>query len=342
MPNSRGTCTCNSPTASDSTNYVPDGTKTKCVPEPLTIALVGLGVEVMPTKKLETAYALVTKSGGSPKSGAQVTLILTVVPENGEPIRANNVGSISPNGGSTDSYGKLSFVFTAPTAGGIHTVHAGCVNCTNVAEGTIKVPGCSVDDLTDVKDIPPNDPDVLPLTLDLEDGIDGYSLLSPATQAAEQCLAGRINTVVGPPSTSGYKVTSTIRTLAYQAHLRNVWDKFWELKGKVESDPTIQQSCQTLITKVEGEMGFHLTQNPTIKREQCSASLGRAHCIRSGPAQTDPKHTRNIAFDISSDAVTNFEDSLTPPRTVQEEANTCGLTWGGTFTPIDEVHFVLH
>lgn len=56
-----------------------------------------------------TAYAQVTKSDGSAKSGAQVTLVLTVVPENGAPIRAEHVGSVSPNGGSTDTNGKLSF-----------------------------------------------------------------------------------------------------------------------------------------------------------------------------------------------------------------------------------------
>jgi hypothetical protein len=124
--------------------------------------------------------------------------------------------------------------------------------------------------------------------------------------------------------------------------LKDVWDKFWELKGKVASDPSIKQSCQTLITKVEGEMGFRLTQDPTDEDESCNAALGRAHCVRSGPAQVDPKHTQNIAFDIQMKAVTKFQNSLIPPNSVQQEANTCGLTWGGTFAPIDKVHFVLH
>ncbi len=179
------------------------------------------------------------------------------------------------------------------------------------------------------------------LTQQLENGMDGYSLLSTATKAAEQCLAGRINTVVGPPSTSGYQVTSTIRTPAYQKHLKDVWDKFWELKGKVASDPTIQQRCQTLISKVEGEIGFSLTQDPA--NDACTTS-GRRHCIRYGPAEADPKHTQNIAFDIPLPTVFKFKARLNlqaPPQTVSQEANTCGLTWGGTFSSPDRIHFLL-
>jgi hypothetical protein len=138
-------------------------------------------------------------------------------------------------------------------------------------------------------------------------------------------------------------VTSTIRTPAYQKHLKDVWDKFWELKGKVANDPTIQQRCQTLISKVEGEMGFSLNQDPKdTKNVNCNATLGRAHCVRSGPAVANPKHVTNIAFDISPYTVLKFKSLLAPPNTVQQEANACNLTWGGTFDPIDEVHFVLH
>ena len=91
-----------------------------------------------------------TKSDGSAKSGAQVTLILTVKPENDAPIHAEYVGGISPNGGATNVYGKLPFVFTAPTAGGTHTITATCTGCTNQATGTIRVTGCPVPPLKEL------------------------------------------------------------------------------------------------------------------------------------------------------------------------------------------------
>lgn len=117
------TCTCND-------NYVSAGTS--CIPETYTIALSGLGVEVMPTKTRD-AYALVTTTTGSLKSGAQVSLALTVVPENDGLLYAAHVGAVSPNGGSTEADGRLSFVFTAPVRGGLHTITATCTNCTNQA-----------------------------------------------------------------------------------------------------------------------------------------------------------------------------------------------------------------
>ena len=329
-------CTCNDP-------YVPDSTATSCVLEQYTIALSGLGGEVI-RPATRDAYATVTASNGSPKSGAQVSLTLTVVPEDDGQLFSSHVGSISPNGGATGADGMLKFVFTAPVAGGTHTITATCVNCTNQATGIITVPGCPVSPLTKISDfsvLEGETPEQANLTNKLEGRMNGYSLLTQGTQNAEQCLAGRIAEVVGSPSTSGYRVTSTVRTFAYQRHLKNVWDKFFELQEKVDSDPTIQQRCQSLITKVEGEMGFRLTQDPTNENTVCDTALGRAHCLRTAPAQANPKHTQNIAFDISLPSVLAFRNLLVPPRTVQQEANACGLTWGGTFTPIDNVHFVL-
>ena len=223
-------------------------------------------------------------------------------------------------------------------AGGVHTITAKCDNCTNEATGEVKVPGCTVHDLTDIKLLSTLEHETLEeaqLTQQLEGGMDGYSLLSQATRNAEQCLAGRVNSVVGPPSTSGYKVTSTIRTPAYQAHLLEVWNKFWELKRKVAADTSLKQRCLALITKVEGEVGVHLTQDPRI--DKCDGTLSPDHCIVSSPAGANPKHVQNIAFDISRSTINAFKLR----RNVRQEANACGLTWGGTFTPIDEVHFVL-
>lgn len=328
------TCTCND-------SYVPDSAGTSCIRETYTIALSGLGGEVMPTKT-RAAYALVTTSTGSAKSGAHVDLALTVVPELQGQLPVTYTGTLSTYAGSTGADGRLTFEFRAPTAGGLHTITASCTNCTNQATGTLTVPGCSVSDLTSLADLSVFEgetPEQTLLTQQLEGGMDGYSLLSQGTKDAEQCLAGRINTVVGSPSTSGYKVTSTIRTFAYQQHLWEVWDKFIELKKKVTSDPSIQQRCQTLITKVEGEMGLRLSQNP--KKDDCT--FGRAHCVRHEPAGADPKHVAKIAFDIPLPTVDAFRRLLKrpPPSTVQQEANTCGLTWGGTFGSPDPIHFLL-
>lgn len=346
------TATCTKPLCANSQSATinvvcPAGTQlnaagTACVVgEQYTIALSGLGGEVM-SNATRSAYAQVTKkSDGSLKSGAQVALSLTVVSDSGSPTDPSNVGHLSLTSGLTGANGRLPFVFTAPLAGGTHTITAKCTNCTNEATGTIKVLGCPVGDLTDIPTLSAlagETPEQTQLTQDLEGGMDGYSLLSPATQTAEQCLADKINAT----PVSGYKVTSTVRTVAYQQHLRNVWNKFADLKSRVESDPSIQQRCQTLITKVEGEIGFRLTQDPTNENEACNTALGRAHCVRHEPAGANPKHTQNIAFDIPLTTVTGYKKWLrqqTTPNTVGQEASTCGLAWGDSFG--DPIHFFL-
>lgn len=329
-----------------------DAAGTSCVPEQYAISLYGLGGEVM-TNQTWDAYAQVTRSDGTPASGVHVDLALTVVPEVQGQLPYAYTGYISANAvsvgsttysGEAGADGRLNFTFRAPEAGGTHTITATCTGCTNVATGAITVPGCPVSKLTEVSklsELAGETPEQADLTQKLEDGMDGYSLLSPATKAAEQCLAVRVKTVVGSPSISGYKVTSTIRTYAYQKHLWEVWDKFRELKSKAANDPSIQQHCQTLISKVEGEMGLHLTQNP--KKDDCT--LGRAHCVRYEPATDDPKHVAKTAFDIPPMTVLKFEVALWLNEfldsTVQKEANTCGLKWGGMFGSPDRIHFQL-
>ena len=80
------TCTCN-------TGFRPDPAQTSCVPDQYTIALAGLGGIVMPTRTRD-AYAQVSKSNGSPKSGVQVDLLYIVKPENDAPLRAEYIGSV--------------------------------------------------------------------------------------------------------------------------------------------------------------------------------------------------------------------------------------------------------
>ena len=178
------------------------------------------------------------------------------------------------------------------------------------------------------------------LTQNLEGGMNGYSLLSDNTQKGEQCLANLIGSELSQAD-SGYKVTSTVRTLAYQAHLLAVWKKFFELQKTIKKKPAIKQMCPALIAKIEGEMGFSIDQDPTDTDLACSAP-GRDHCIRSKPAATDPKHTKNLAFDISSGAVKAFQNKyvIDSKRNMATAANACNLTWGGTFSDYDPVHFL--
>lgn len=175
------------------------------------------------------------------------------------------------------------------------------------------------------------------LTKKLEGGLNAYNLLTDKTRVAEHCLAGRVASEL-LQADSSYTVTGTVRTLAYQAHLRAMWDKFWELKNKIEKKPSIRQLCPALIAQVEGEMGFRIAQNP--KKDDCAP--GNHHCIVSSPANPDkePKHAEYVAFDISKATIKKFANVLLPPRTMATEANACNLTWGGTFKDYDPVHFL--
>ena len=101
----------------------------------------------MPTKT-RAAYAQVSKSDGSAKSGVNVDLFLDVVPELAGQLPVSYTGILRPDSGSTGVAGRLDFEFIAPTAGGLHTITAACTNCTNQATGTIRVPGCPVPALT--------------------------------------------------------------------------------------------------------------------------------------------------------------------------------------------------
>jgi len=189
-------------------DYKFDAAGTSCILEQYTISLSGLGGVVMPSKTL-AAYAQVATSTGTLKSGIQVTLALTVEPENDGQLYSAHVGTVSPNGGATDANGKLSFEFRAPVAGGTHTITATCApNCTNQATGTIKVPGCPIPPLTALTD---------PVAIDFDNNVgsrwrpDG---LTPDFQAHLACVEAGI-TAAGGTSTG----TSAYRPEQYQRHL---------------------------------------------------------------------------------------------------------------------------
>jgi hypothetical protein len=337
------TCICNDPTWTDPLKYEPDSSQTKCIPDKYTIALSGLGGDVMPTKT-RAAYAQVTTSTGSPKSGAQVTLILTVKPDNGDPILASNVGSVSPNGGSTDSYGKLSFVFTAPPEGGTHTIDAFCTGCTNYAEGTIKVPGCSVPALT----APPfNDAcaevlENLSSTQAQKDAACGA--LTDKLKTGMACFRDKLS---GLSPAIPLKITSDIRDVAYQAHLREIWDRMQALV-QLEGDPVKRAACADRRAEIAAEKGCDNAGRCTSCYSESATQ--RSHCLKGRPANPSPndaQHTQGNAFDVSEDyTITPLQDVLearNPPQTISkflDAPTNCNLIWGGTFiTNYDPVHF---
>ena len=202
-----------------------------------TIALSGLGGDVMPTKTRDACAEVVTSSG-SPKSGAQVTLILTVEPEDDGQLYSAHVGVVSPNGGSTGSDGRLNFEFKAPTAGGLHTTTVTCATCTNSpVTGTIRVPGCPVDDLPPIAD---------PEAQLFEDNPDrsDETRLTDRMKEALACL--KRDAVAGSPN-----VGSAYRPPAYNQHLIDVWEKWDELKDNTKP------ACAALKTKIQGHFKTH-------------------------------------------------------------------------------------
>jgi len=267
------TCTCTDP-------YKPDPSGTSCIlSEQYSIALHGLGGVVMPTKT-RAAYAEVIKSDGTHKSGVHVDLELTVEPENGEPIRAEYVGSISPNGGSTDADGRLDFTFTAPLAGGLHTITASCTGCTNnPVSGTIKVPGCPVPPLT-------APPFTDPVAAGFENGNRWRpDLLTGDYPAHLTCVENAITTAGGT-----YTPTSAYRPTQYQQHLYEIIKK----DKKLDTDyMTAHPECQELRNKVTEERAGH-----GLKFKQKVAEPGTS------------RHESGTAFDLTPSGLT--EAQLTP------------------------------
>ena len=273
-----GSCTCN-------TNFKPDPTATICVPEEqLTISLSGLGGEVMPAAR-RAASAQVTTGTGSAKSGVHVGLDLTVVPENDGQLYSAHVGVVSPNGGATGADGRLNFVFTAPMAGGLHTITATCDGCSNQAIGTIRVSGCLIPPLTALTDR---------VAIDFDNNVgsrwrpDG---LTPAFQAHLACVETAIDAATGVRES--YTGTSAYRPTQYQQHLFEIVQKDKKLfPGYMALHP----ECQALRNEVTGEMG---------------PSPG--HALTPGQQVAIPgtsRHESGTAFDLTPYGLT--ETQLTP------------------------------
>ena len=270
-------CACNE-------NYAPNPAGAGCVLEQYSIALHGLGVTVLPNTTLRTAYAQVTKSDGSPKSGAQVSLLLTVVPENNAPIRAEHVGRVSPNGGSTGSDGRLNFAFAAPAAGGTHTITASCPTCTNfLTEGTITVPGCPEPPLTELTD---------QVAIDFDNSVGGRwrpDRLTADYQNKLACVEREIRAKHG--TSTG---TSAYRPNEYQRHLYEVIKK----DVKLDTDyMAAYPACRALRDEITHEMGPETGSPPGhhLQYDQPVARPSRSH------------HEAGEAFDLTPHGLTDAQ-----------------------------------
>jgi len=242
--NATGQCACNA-------GYQPLPVNNQCLPEKLTISLAGLGGEVAPTKT-RAATATVVKSDGTAKSGAAVSLnvkLKATVPA------GSGAAALSPYSGTSDVYGKLGFIFTAPAVGGTHIVTATCTNCTNEAAGEIVVPGCPVDDLPLITDTEVQLFEDNPDRSDTDRLTPRMGMNAGPPPGALLCLTSAIRNAGGT-----FSVGSAYRPPAYNQHLIDVWKKWVdELKG--EKRP----ACASLRTKIQGHFQRHkllVTQQP--------------------------------------------------------------------------------
>ncbi|MFN4290136.1 MAG: hypothetical protein ACK4E7_04565 [Permianibacter sp.] len=195
---------------------------------------------------------------------------------------------------------------------------------------------CPVAPLTPIEELTPNDADSLAKTRALERGESAYDLLSDNMKAAEQCLSAKF-----AAKGACYRIESTYRSLAYQKHLREIWDK-WRAVQKLNKKERL--ACSAIKSALDLEMGG-TSGNP--RNLPCNLQGGRNHCIRAQPASANPKHTQGDAIDISDACVTELENSLNandmcvPIESYLTEEPRCNVKWGGggNFHPIDTVHF---
>jgi len=134
----------------------------------------------------------------------------------------------------------------------------------------------------------------------------------------EPCLAQKLGSL-GIPYAGP---TATIRTPAYQAHLGEVFDKFWEHQWLI-TDPVAYQACTAKRAIVEAEMS--------------------KHGIDYAPTPSDSRHLDGRAFDISRSTVGTLKRVLAQAGQnisgLLSDPPACNLEWGGYWPVPDAVHF---
>ena len=170
--------------------------------------------------------------------------------------------------------------------------------------------------------------------------------LTPAMQTGQTCLENKLAAMT--PAAIPFARTADIRSVAYQAHFRDIWDKMEDIVRKTKNDPAMQTACAARRAEIAAEKGCDNAGACT----SCYPSSGtqRSHCFKGRPARPDPNgalHTQANAIDVSeASTIDPLKAALAgrnPPQNVQQflDAPTnCNLIWGGTFTTnYDPVHF---
>ncbi len=330
----RGSCTCN-------TNFKPDPTVTSCIPVvQYTIALHDLNVGgELATLASRAAYAQVME-GAAAKSGIAVTLTTSAPPE------AGTLTFSPPSGVTGGPNNRFDFLVTAPSVGGTHTVTATCDGgkCSNQATGTVVVTACPVPALT-----APPFTEVCAQVLESINSTQAQKdaacgALTPALKTGMSCLRDKL-TAMTPAIPM--RVTSDIRSIAYQAHLRQVWDRMEDVVDWMVKNPTIQTACAARRAEIAAEKGCDNAGGCTSCYAESAAQ--RSHCLVVRPANPSPNdalHTQGNAFDVSQGGTINpllaALAARDPPQNIQQFLNAptnCNLNWGGSFDDPDPVHF---
>ena len=178
--------------------------------------------------------------------------------------------------------------------------------------------------------------------------------LKPELIADMACLTTKLEALstaanIRPPLS--LTQTAGVRTDAYQAHFREVWEKMENLTKLENENPAMKIACSARRLEIAKEKGC----NNVGKCENAClpASVGqRSHCFRGRPAKpsSDAKHPKGKAIDVGSSEINRLKTVLSnqsPPQTIPQflasptgGCNVGQLGWGGTFTGnIDAVHF---
>jgi hypothetical protein len=181
--------------------------------------------------------------------------------------------------------------------------------------------------------------------------------LTPAMQTEVACFTEKL-----AQKGITIKINNKVRSTAYQAHFRDVWDKMEKVTAsKIQRDLIMQAACAPRRAELAAEKGCNLSGNctrvnPVSNKTESYCPLG-GHCLvaKPAPANGSPQHAFGKAIDIRAANVNALISALSnppPPKTIQQflmepatppaPAQSCSapkLQWGGAWG--DNVHFYL-
>ena len=182
--------------------------------------------------------------------------------------------------------------------------------------------------------------------------------LTPAMQTGQTCLENKLAAMT--PAAIPFVRTGDIRSVAYQAHFRDIWDKMEEVVDLMNMNPAMQTLCADRRREIAAEKGCDNAGPCVAKKETATtpaipacypeSATRRSHCLTAIPAPPDPNaaaHTQGKAIDVSRErtinplltALAGRKPPITIPQFLDVKPN-CNLKWGGEFkTNNDPVHF---